>query len=156
MILALALIAHQEKVYMDHGSGKRRKGTWLADITLNEDERMAIVGFHAFTGDDYLPAMFRRGKKRCWDATKKSAMFLNTFKELVRDWELTDEIVTTLEEYVCSLYGSKKNTVNSTRFDMFMKKQNQESKVVDLSVIPPCFSSLYLQIKRSNFIAAMC
>ena len=36
-----------------------------------------------------------------------------------------------------------------------MKKQNQESKVVDLSVIPPCFSSLYLQIKRSNFIAAM-
>ena len=27
MILALAVIAHQEKVYMDHGNGKRRKGT---------------------------------------------------------------------------------------------------------------------------------
>ena len=115
---------------MDHGSGKRRKGKRLANMTLNEDERMAIVGFHAFTRNDYLPAMFRRGKKRCWDATKKSTMFLNAFKELVRDWELTDEIVTTLEEYVCSLYGSKKNTVNSTRFDMFMKKQNQESKVL--------------------------
>ena len=44
MVLALALIADQDKVYMDYGSGKRRKGTWLKDIPPNEDERKALIG----------------------------------------------------------------------------------------------------------------
>ena len=154
MVLALALIADQDKVYMDYGSGKRRKGTWLKDITLNEDERKALIGFHSFTGNDYVPALFRKGKKRCWLVMKKSEKFLNVFRELGRDWELTDKVVTTIEEYVCALYGSKKDSVDSTRFDMIMKKQTRENKAIDLSAIPPCFSSLYLQIKRANFVAA--
>ena len=96
MVLALALIVDQDKVYIDYGSGKRRKGTWLKDIILNEDERKALVGFHSFTGNDYVPALFRKGKKRCWSIMKKSEKFLNVFGELGRDWELTDEVVKTI------------------------------------------------------------
>jgi hypothetical protein len=62
VFLALALIADQDKVYNDYGSGKRRKWTWLKDITLNKDERKALIGFHFFTGNDYVPAFFRWGK----------------------------------------------------------------------------------------------
>ena len=36
-----------------------------------------------------------------------------------------------------------------------MKKQTNESKVTDVSVIPPCLTSLYLQIKRANYVAAV-
>ena len=152
MVLALALIVDQDKVYIDYGSGKRRKGTWLKDIILNEDERKTLVGFHSFTGNDYVPALFRKGEKRCWSIMKKSEKFLNVFGELGRDWELTGEVVKTIEEYVCALYGSKKDSVDSTRFDMIMKKQTRENKAIDLSAIPPCFSSLYLQIQRANFV----
>ena len=55
---------------------------------------------------------------------------------------------------MCALYGSKKDSVDSTRFDMIMKKQTRENKAIDHSAIPPCFSSLYLQIQRANFVAA--
>ena len=63
--------------------------------------------------------------------------------------------MTGLEKYVCTLYGSKENSVDAARLDMFIKKQTKENKVIDLSIIPPCFTSLYLQITRTNYVAAV-
>ena len=63
---------------------------------------------------------------------------LQAFSEFGNTYELDTGVVGTLEEYVCCLYGSKKNSVNATRFDMFMKKQTQESKAIDLSCMPAC------------------
>ena len=62
MILALSLIVEQDKVYIDYSSGKRKKGIWLKDINLKEAERKALIDFHAFTGNDYVSAFFRKGK----------------------------------------------------------------------------------------------
>ena len=36
-----------------------------------------------------------------------------------------------------------------------MKKQTRENKAIDLSVLPPCFTSLYFQMNRANFVAGM-
>lgn len=66
MILALSLIADQDKLYINYGSGERRKGIWLKDINLKEAERKALVSFHSSTENDYVPAFFRNGKKRPW------------------------------------------------------------------------------------------
>ena len=63
--------------------------------------------------------------------------------------------MTALEKYVCTLYESKENLVDAARLDIFMKKQTNENKVTDVSVIPPCLTSLYLQIKRANYVAAV-
>ena len=57
-----------------------------------------------------------------------------------------------IEQYLCALYKSKKKSVNDVRYDLFEKKQNKEGKIIDLSLIPPCFPSLYLQIKWVNFV----
>ena len=155
IILALALINEQHMVYMDYWNGKRRKGFWLNNIILKENERKALIGFHSFTANDFVPAFFRKGKKRCWSILRKDEKFLVAFSELGRNWELTGEIVTALETYVCILYGSKENSVDAARLDMFMKKQTKENKLIDLSVISPCFNSLYLQMKRANYVAAV-
>ena len=96
IILALALINEQHMVYMDYGNGKRRKGFWLNNIILKENERKALIGFHSFTGNDFVPAFFRKGKKRCWSILRKDEKFLVAFSELGRNWELTGEIVTAL------------------------------------------------------------
>ena len=45
---------------------------------------------------------------------------------------------------------SKNNFVDVTRYNMLMKKQTRENKAIDLSVLSPCFTSRYLQIKRAN------
>ena len=60
-----------------------------------------------------------------------------------------------IEQYVCALYKSKKKSVNDVRYDLFEKKQNKEDKIIDLSLIPPCFPSLYLQIKQANFVSKL-
>ena len=155
MILALSLIVDQSKVYIDYASGKRRKGIWLKDINLKDAERKALIGFQSFTGSDFVPAFFRKGKKRCWSVMKKSEKFMKIFSEPGRDWQLTSEISDILEEYVCALYGSTNDSADVTRYNMFMKKQTRENKAIDLSVLPPCFTSLYLQMKRANFVAGM-
>ena len=86
---------------------------------------------------------------------RKDEKFVAAFSELRRNWELTGEIATAPEKYLCTLYGSKENSVDAARRDMFMKKQTKENKVIDLSVIPPCFTSLYLQMKRANYVAVV-
>ena len=35
------------------------------------------------------------------------------------------------------------------------KYKTKKAKIIDLSLIPPCFSSLYLQIKRANFVSKL-
>ena len=52
-----------------------------------------------------------------------------------------------------ALYRSKNNSVNELRYELFLKKQNKEGKVIDLAAVPPCFSSLYLQIQRANYVS---
>lgn len=125
------------------GSGKRRKGIWLKNINLKEAERKALNGFH--TGN--VPAFFRKGKKPCWFVMKKSEKFMKVYSELGRDQQLTGKISDILVEYVCTLNGSTNDFVRVTRYDMFMKKQMRENKAINLSVLPLCFTSLYLQIK---------
>ena len=83
---------------------EERRGIWLKDINLKEAERKALIGFHSFTGNDYVPAFFRKGKKRHWSVMKKSEKFMKVFSELGRDWQLTIEISDILEEYVCMHY----------------------------------------------------
>lgn len=114
-----------------------------------------MVGFHSFTFLSYIPAIFRKGKKRCWTVMKSNESFLKAFSELGNDWDITEQQVSAIEEYVCALYSSKKSSVNELRYDLFLKKQKRENKIIDLSTVPPCSSSLYLQTKRANFVSKL-
>ena len=76
---------------------------------------------------------------------KSNESFLRVFTELGTDWDMTEQQVNAIEQYVCGLYKSKKKSGNDVRYDLFEKKQNKEDKIIHLSLIPPCFSSLYLQ-----------
>ena len=62
VILLNKLLEHQDRVYLDYGNGKHRKGLWLADIDLPEEIKKCMLGFHAFTGNDYISSFFRKGK----------------------------------------------------------------------------------------------
>ena len=85
IVLALALIDDLVKVYFDYGNGKCRKLMWLGAVGMKDEEKKTLVGFHSFTGNDYIPAIFRKGKKHCWSTVKSNESFLRAFTELGTD-----------------------------------------------------------------------
>ena len=122
MVVALALIDDLVKVYFDYCNGKCKKRMCLGAVGMKDEEKKALVGFHSFTGNDYIPAIFRKGKKQCWSTMKSNESFLRAFTELGTDWDMTEQQVNAIEQYVCALYKSKKKSVNDVRYDLFEKK----------------------------------
>ena len=87
----------------------------------------------------------------------KNKVYVEEFEKFGDSYELNEEMVAVFEDYVCRMYGVKKGitTVNEARMDIFTKKHSMENKVIDLSLLPPCKSSLYLHLLRANFVSNM-
>lgn len=157
IVLALALLDadKQQRVVYDYGTGKTRKKIMLDSYTLPENHRAALIGFHAFSGNDYVSTFFRKGKVLCWRLMIKDGKFLELFQNLGDELDVDRNLVTSIEHYVCQLYGCVKSvtSVNEARVDLFRKKHLKDNKVIDLSMLPPCLPSLEIHIKRANYIA---
>ena len=67
--------------------------------------------------------------------------------------ECHDTLLECLAKYVCKLYGFSNANVNRVRFKIFEKKYQKDNKIVDISLLPPCCSTLRLHILRANTIA---
>ena len=50
-------------IFVDYGSGKPRKKIRIDSSGLAYLEQQALVGFHAFSGNDYLSSFFRKTQK---------------------------------------------------------------------------------------------
>ena len=64
-VIALSLIEEKSRVKFDYGNGDNRKEVWLDEIILPTDHCKALIGFHSFTGNDYISSFFRKGKAVC-------------------------------------------------------------------------------------------
>ena len=62
VILLTKMICQQDKIYPDYGTGLNRKGLWLSNVVMSKSKLKALIGFHAFTGNDYISSYFRKGK----------------------------------------------------------------------------------------------
>ena len=154
IVIMLGMFIDQpDHFFIDSGSGKNRKGFLLNEINLNDDIKNCLIGFHAFTGNDYISSFYRNGKAVCWKVLENNPKFLKAFQDLGTSWELTDETFELLEEYVCKLYGCREDNVDQVRFQLFQKKLKRENKIIDLSLLPPCKSVLLLHTKRANCVA---
>lgn len=142
-------------VFIDSGSAKP-KLLDLNECKLNDLERSALLGIHAFSGNDYVSSFFRKGKPTSWKLVKSSQKFLEVFSCLGESDQLSNELFSDLEKFVCSLFGKKKlDSVNSARKEIFWDKLSKKKKIIDISFLPPCQSSLYKHCQRANFIAKM-
>lgn len=154
------------KVYIDCGVSNTRH---IIDVNalhelLGLDLCKALPGFHAFTGCDYNPAFFRKGKQRPFQILQKKEDFKKAFASLGDSSIVTDDNINKLESFLCTIYGYEyNNKINNVRFHMFLKnykvKTNTEAflkknlKNFDSSCLPPCYNELEQQIKRANYIA---
>ena len=153
VVLGISLFPENPKVFIDNGTGQSRKMLWLGGFELSNSRRNALIGFHAFTGNDYNASFFRKGKKVAWKSLTKYSKFEDTFSELGNSHELDSSLISKLEEFVCYLYGYREKSIDRVRFEMFEKKSRCQNKVPDLASFPPCHKVLLHHSKRSNAIA---
>ena len=111
IILLSKMIGHQDKIYLDYGTGLNRKGLCLSNVVMSESKLKALIGFHTFTGNDYISSFFRKGKPACWKILEKDAKFVDVFCSLGLSLELNQEVFKVLEEFVRLLYGSRRKSL---------------------------------------------
>ena len=123
-----------------------------------------LPALHALTGCDYTPAFSGRGKIKPMKVFKKSMDFQNVFASLAKSHEITEELVSSIEHFVCKLYGNSKtirsvNTIRYKKFNAAYKPQKKKAilAVKDINSIsmPPCSTVLYQQILRDCLISTM-
>ena len=140
-------------IYIDYGSGKFRKILQLNSIDMSDEHKFALIGFHAFTGNDYVSSIFHKSKKFCWKLLEKNFQFVRAFIELGSAWDIDDALLSLPEKYVCNLFGKKQKDINKVRCTIYKNVYEKKGKIQDLSLLPPCRQSLLLYCRRSNYIA---
>ena len=112
------------------------------------------MGYHSFTGNDYVSLFFRRGKEKCWQILGKSRL-QSTLSLLEENWTTSDDLLSTLEEYVCQLYGFRCKNIDTVLYKLFTKKYTQENNIIDMTALPSCRYVLKLDTMRANTVPAI-
>ena len=90
-----------------------------------------------------------------WSKVLKNNDSLTFLKQLEED-ALTDDLHTKAEKFVCTMYGDKRcDSVNALRGKMYWSRLRKNGKVIDLSLLPPCSSTLMKHTARSHYVAKM-
>ena len=140
-------------VFLDSGTSKDRKIYSISECPLTDLQSKALIGFHCTTGIDQNSSILRKGKAKCWKVAQRH---LNAFSQLGANFEMSSNLEEQMEKFVLDLYGHENaNGVNEARSRIFWNHLKKKKKVVSLSLLPPCKSSLTLHIRRANYVAAL-
>ena len=154
VILISKILDNSERVILDFNKGRHRKVLQLADVEMTDDEKKALIGFLAFTSNDYTSAFFRKGKTFCWKFLRNNAKFLQCFIQLGEDWIPSEELLQSLEQFVCRLFRSRRvEDVNALRYYLFQKTYQQTEKIIDLALLPSCQQALRLHCLCCSYVA---
>ena len=151
LVLCLSIVEQKERAFLDQGTGKSRKLFLLSQFNI--DHPKSLIGFHCFTGNDFISSFFKRGKTKCWEVMNSNPLYQRAFEELGRTWEINEQTVVHIELFVCKLYSAKAKKVNEARYELYEKKYTRNKKIIGLSNLPPCEATLLLHLKRSNYVA---
>ena len=75
ILVGSLLYDYKERIVLDNGVGNSRKLIWLGSIDISSSTRNSLLGFHAFTGNDYVSSLFRKGKSVCWKVLQRYSKF---------------------------------------------------------------------------------
>ena len=68
-------------IFIDNDTGSQRKVLEI-NSCLSDENQNAIIGLHAFSGNDYLSSFFRKGKGTCQKKMCKKADYVAPFSSL--------------------------------------------------------------------------
>ncbi len=92
----------------------------------------------------------------CWKTATKWAQLLHTFARLGDEWIPSNELLDSLQKFVCCLYDkSRAQNVNDVRHRIFSTTYLQKNKKINLSLLPPCKQASQLHSLRCNYVATV-
>lgn len=152
------------QIWMHLGVGNHQRFINVTKLynKLGEKLSKALPAFHAFTGCDFNPAFYRKGKKRPLTILEKSEKYIDAFIKISDLNNVFEDNFEIIQEYTCEIYGFKKiQDVNEARvaaFNKTYKFDNKEQfptviKNIDGSTLPPCQSELEQHLKRTGYIS---
>jgi hypothetical protein len=164
----LLLICHSHRIkrptYFETGTGNNRRILFIHQIAnaLGPSVAESLAAFHAFTGCDTTSSFVRKGKKGPFKVMLSNPQFTTFFQGFgnTLDW-LNDENFTQLQQFVCAMYGKPNySNTNSLRHDLFKSRFQPKSTKslsfghgIDMSLLPPCQSSLRMHAMRATYQA---
>ena len=162
----IILLANIKKLSQSHlwfdaglGSDNSRNYVDISKLFKKLDYVKALPGIYAYTGIDYLPALYRKRKARSLLLMTKKK-FVDGFVAL-GNLDLSEKIIADIEEFTCHMYGYPKNKcINDVLKAAFDKKCNPKPGKnpldwikSDLTTLPLCSKVLLKQIKRAFYVA---
>lgn len=134
---------------------------------LGESLCKALPFYHAFTGCDYTSSFNRKGKIKPLKMLEQNPNLQEVFFNMpLSEENIPDESMSTIESFVCQMYGRKKlKSVDQARLEIFMIKykpkkgcaslSQTQAKKLDSSIMPPCSKVLYQKINRCIYVASI-
>lgn len=125
---------------MDLGVGNARRYIDVSALSVQLGSMLSrsLPAFHALTGCNFNPALYKRGKKRPFDILKKSEIFQKALADVGSDSDRCDiqTIFPTLQSFICHMYGLKKLAdVNEARFDIFNKTYKVHARHIEAVLV---------------------
>ena len=72
-------VSFDADIFIDNGTGSQRKVLEMNCCGLSDEQRNAIIGLHAFSGNDYSSSFFRKVKATCWKKMCNKADYAAAF-----------------------------------------------------------------------------
>ena len=82
------------KVFIDNCTSKNRKIIEVTSSQLSAEEKKALLGVHAFSGNDYVSSFFRKGKSAFWKLALKKHEFLQLLGKLGLEFRVNSSFLT--------------------------------------------------------------
>ena len=95
----------------------------MSDVEIDEENRNALIGFHAFTTCDYTSSFFRKGKTTSWKAMNSKSRFREVMARPGENDSVDDDLCRTFREFISTLCGGgRAKDVNAPRFNKLTVK----------------------------------
>ena len=102
-----------------------------------------------------MSAFVKKRKRKCWKVMLTRESFVTAFKDISSHWDPSDDLTVAFEKCVCKLYRCTSVEVNKARHELFQKTYTRENKIIDLTLLPTCHSTLVLHLSRCNYVACL-
>ncbi|OWR51558.1 hypothetical protein KGM_211269B, partial [Danaus plexippus plexippus] len=142
VVIMLANMEHLQarvEAWMDLGVGNAHRCIDVSALykKLGSKVSKALPALHAFTGCDFNPVLYRRGKKKPLQLLMNLEIFQEAFLDLGSKEHNVQDSFNIIQSFTCHLYGLKKlDDVNQARIVIFNRtyKVKDKSQPFSLSV----------------------
>ena len=150
-----------------HGKSSKIYKCFAIYDSLSSKICAAQPGFHAFTGCDYNPSFYGKGKNKPFKLLAENDKYQEAFADLA-DPEKFHAALDHIQDFVCKIYMTKSNglknikTVDEARLQLFTGNYSMidnmecfKRKILkfDACTLPPCCRELQQHLLRTSYIA---